>query len=269
MHTLQCGGNRKDTHKMSDYIKTENDIYLSVVVPSYNEENKIEKDIDLLYEYFDKQPYNFEIIVVNDGSKDTTPEILEKISPQYKGLKVLSYPQNRGKGYAVRTGVLESVGKYVLFVDAGYCVPFNETENGLYFLETGYDIAIGSRLLDTSEILVQQPVYRSISGRIFALITKMLVGIKDIVDTQCGFKLFRKEVAREIFSQQKIDGFIFDVEILSIAQRLGYTIKEFPLKWSCDFDTRLNPRKESFKIIRDLVRIRLNLSRIPRRGKLK
>jgi len=269
MYPFQCRGYREDYREMPDYMKPEHDIYLSVVVPSYNEENKIEKDIKLLYEYFNKQTYNFEIIIVNDGSKDKTLDILTKIKERHKNLKIVSYPENKGKGYAVKTGVLQATGKYILFVDAGYCVPFHETEKGINFLENGYDIAIGSRLLSESEIVIKQPFYRTISGRIFASITRAIVNIKGIVDTQCGFKFFKKEVAQKILSQQKINGFIFDVEVLSIAQRLGYTIKEFPLKWSCDFDTRLNPRREFLKILRDLVRIRLNISKISRREKSK
>lgn len=229
---------------------------LSIVVPTYNEEMKIQKDIEQIYGYFTSQNYSFEVIVVNDGSTDRTFEKVKSIQKYYTNLHIVSYPKNRGKGYAVKTGILQSRGKNIMFVDAGGCVPFDESEKALRFLQNGYDIAIGSRLLQQSKLIKRQPIYRTISGNCFSFILRNFLKVRNIKDTQCGFKVFRRAIAQDIFSKLKTNGFTFDVEVLLRATQLGYAIKEFPIQWACDHDSRLSPFRHSLGILIQLIKIK-------------
>lgn len=235
-----------------------NQLYLSIIVPAYNEEKKIGKDLEMIYGYFNTQKYTFEVIVVNDGSKDNTVQKVEEFKKNNPNVKLISYQLNQGKGHAVKTGVLESKGKYVFFVDAGYCVPFKEIEKGINTLNEGNHIALGSRHLKESNIVVKQPYYRTLAGRIFNKIVKIFIGLHGIKDTQCGFKLFEGSCARDLFKRQKIKGFTFDTEILVYAKKLGYKIKEFPVQWACDMDTKLKPWSHTLKIIMEIIKIRFS-----------
>lgn len=234
------------------------DIFLSVIIPAYNEEEKIERDLELVYEYLGKQRYNYEVLVVDDGSKDKTCEIVKSLEPKYKSLYGICYKQNRGKGYAVKRGILEARGEYILFADAGSCVPYKEVEKGFRVLEDGYDVALGSRALAESQILQKQPKYRQIGSQIFGLIVRWIMGVNQIRDTQCGFKLFRREAAHAIFRKNRIDGFMFDVETILNARKIGFKLKEFSVVWKNDPDSRFNPIWGSVRNFKELSKIKFS-----------
>ena len=230
--------------------------YLSVVIPAYNEEKKIEQDIAAVFDYFRGRPYSVEVIVVNDGSKDGTAQKVQALCAKHRDLSLASYEPNRGKGHAVKTGILKAGGTYLLFVDAGNCVPYREVENGLSVLKSGIDIAIGSRALGDSNVMVKQRIYRQVGGRLFWLLVRFFLGVKGLRDTQCGFKMFTRESAARIFAEQRIDGFMFDIEWILRAQKYGYKMKEFPLQWVCDQDSRFRIFPGAFRVLYDLVRIK-------------
>jgi len=226
--------------------------HLSVVIPCFNEARKIETDIQAARDYFSAQPYSFELILVDDGSADGTAAILEKSS----GARAICYQPNRGKGHAVRTGMLQASGRYRLFADAGLCVPYSEIEKGLALLESGADVAIGSRKMAESQVVEQQAGYRRIGSSVFRLLVRNWMGLR-YSDTQCGFKLFTAKAAEQLFSAARIDGFMFDAEMLINARKFGLTVKEFPVEWRADPDSRYKPFSGSLRNLLELVRIQL------------
>ncbi len=215
--------------------------FLSLVIPAYNEGGKIRKDLQAACAYLNGRGDPYEIIVVDDGSKDNTASEIRQSQSENPAVRYVGYGMNRGKGYALKTGILQTQGEVVLFADAGNCVPYEDLENGLKLIQDGCDVAIGSRGLDGSRILVPQPLYRKIGSRCFYLVVRYLLGIKDVRDTQCGFKLFKREAARNLFKIQITDGSMFDVEMILNARRLGYRLKEFAVQWSNDADSRFKP----------------------------
>jgi len=227
---------------------------ISIVIPAYNEEKRIEKTLKKVYEYFKGKKVEFEIIVVDDGSNDKTVEIVEKFSSDRKKIRILKHEKNMGKGAAVKTGILNAKGELILFTDADLSTPIEEFEKLKKKIEKGYDIAIGSRGLKDSKIVIPQPFYRRIIGRIFPLLVRLIV-IKDFKDTQCGFKLFKKEAAKKIFSQLKTEGFAFDVEVLAKGKKEGYKIAEVGVLW-------YNSPRSSVKIFRDSFRMFVSLLKI-------
>jgi len=227
--------------------------FLSVVIPCFNEVGKIEKDISAAVEYFRGRTYSFELILVDDGSTDGTAEILGQAKA---GAMAVCYRPNRGKGYAVRTGMLRATGRYRLFADAGLCVPFSEIEKGLALLEAGADVAIGSRKLAASQVARQQAGYRRLGSTVFGFLVRNWMGLR-YSDTQCGFKLFTAQAAERLFSAARIDGFMFDAETLINARRFGLTVREFPVEWRADPDSRYKPFSGSFRNLFELVRIQL------------
>jgi dolichyl-phosphate beta-glucosyltransferase len=226
--------------------------HLSVVIPCFNEARKIETDIQAALDYFGSRNYSFELILVDDGSSDGTAAILE----QAKACSTICYQPNRGKGYAVRTGMLAATGRYRLFADAGLCVPYSEIEKGLALLESGADVAIGSRKMAESQVVEQQAGYRRIGSSVFGMLVRNWMGLR-YSDTQCGFKLFTARAAERLFSAARIDGFMFDAETLINARKFGLTVKEFPVEWRADPDSRYKPFSGSFRNLIELVRIQL------------
>lgn len=225
---------------------------ISFVIPVYNEEERIALTLEKVWNYFQKQNYNFEIIVVDDGSTDTTLEKLHSFSNQ---IQIISYKPNRGKGAAVRTGMLSSKGKYKFFSDADLSTPIYEIEKLLEKLLAGADICIGSRAIDPSLIRKHQPFYREFMGKTFNKFVQMLV-LKGIDDTQCGFKGFTNTAAEIVFSHSKINGFSFDVEILFLARKAGLKIEEVPVEWYNDRRTKVNPLKDSINMFLELIKIK-------------
>jgi len=230
---------------------------VSVIVPAYNEESRILPTLERLCEYLKSHFREFEIIVVDDGSTDDTASVVKALSLELEGLKLIRYEKNMGKGHAVKKGVLSSGGALVLMCDADLSTPIEELEKLLTFLEGGFDIAIGSRGLRESDIIVRQPWYREGMGKIFNMFVRTLVfgGIKD---TQCGFKLFRGDAARSLFANSLINGFSFDVEILFLARKAGYRIKEEPVKWLNSPNSKVRLITDPAKMFLELLKIRIN-----------
>lgn len=237
---------------------------LSIVIPAYEESNKIARDIQAAAEFLEKSQLRSEIIIVDDGSKDGTAETAEKAetAPGVE-LKVVRYENNRGKGYAIRVGMNETQGEYVMFADSGCCVPFDNILPGLELLQNGEcDIAHGSRKLNDSRIENPQNLYRSLCSIMFrmAMIYYMKVPL-EISDSQCGFKIYRGDVGRYLYGQCITDGFMFDVEIILRAYKESYHIMEFPVQWSCDLDSRLSAVGHGAGIIRELIAIKRALAK--------
>lgn len=232
-------------------------VYLSIVIPAYNEEKRIGKTLHKIISYLDSCSYPYEIIVVNDGSADRTSAIVKECCIKHKQVQLLESVTNHGKGLSVKKGVLSAHGQYVLFSDADLSTPIEEIEKLMDWFENGYDIAIGSRGLKESDIQVHQPWYRESMGKTFNLLVRLIV-VKGIKDTQCGFKCFKKEVIKGIFDRQTITHFSFDVELLWIALKKGYKIKEVPVRWLNNEQSRVNPALDSPRMFFDLIKIRIN-----------
>lgn len=231
-------------------------IELSIVVPAYNEEKRILNCIKEVTSYFDKKGVPYELVIVNDGSTDNTKKIVEQFAKKNSKVIDAGYEKNRGKGFAVKTGVLKAKGEKILFSDADLSTPIKDFEKLDSWYKKGFDVCVGSRRLSGSKISVKQPLHRRIIGKVFITMVQMLSSL-DLKDTQCGFKLFNSRKAKKIFSEQKIDGFSFDVEVLYLAKKKGYSIKEVPVEWNdSEKYSKVNPIKESFKMLSDLIKIR-------------
>jgi dolichyl-phosphate beta-glucosyltransferase len=230
--------------------------HVSVVIPCFNEARKIETDIQAALSYFGARPYSFELILVDDGSSDGTAEILTNKLKHVPHHRAICYQPNRGKGHAVRAGMLQASGRYRLFADAGLCVPFSEIEKGLALLAAGADVAIGSRKMAESQVVEQPAGYRRIGSSVFGLLVRNWMGLR-YSDTQCGFKLFTADAAEKLFSAARIDGFMFDAETLINARKFGLTVEEFPVEWRADPDSRYKPFSGSLRNLLELVRIQL------------
>ncbi|MCP4398616.1 MAG: glycosyltransferase family 2 protein [bacterium] len=232
-------------------------IFLSVIIPAYNEETRLPGTLKRILQYLGQQDYSSEVIVVDDGSSDDTVGQASSILQQLGGGEVLENGNNRGKGYSVRQGVLHSHGQYVLFSDADLSTPIQEVEKLLGLLKEGYDIAIGSRGLRESEIQRRQPWYREGMGKVFNSLARALM-LTPFSDTQCGFKCFRGDVARNIFARQQIDHFSFDVEVLFIAAYLKSRVKEVPIQWIDEPHSRVHALYDATMMFKDLLKIRFN-----------
>jgi len=237
---------------------------LSIVVPAYEESKKIARDVDEAAAFLENHRFAGEIIVVDDGSKDNTAEVARKIAvPTGVELKVISNEAHSGKGRAVRKGIEHSTGKYVMFADSGCCVPYEDTMRGLDLLKSDEcDIAHGSRKMRGCHIDKPQSFYRRICSKMFHwfVIHDMKIPA-EFTDTQCGFKIYKGDVARHLYGECITDGFTFDIEIIMRAQREGYRIKEFPIDWTCDRDSRLSPTRSSWSVLSELLTIRRTLSK--------
>ena len=235
------------------------DYELSIIIPAYNEENRIKNTLLIISDYIFEKNLNTEIIVVDDGSKDRTTEVIKHYQGKIKNLKLIALGKNYGKGYAVKKGIDESKGKYILFTDADNSTPIEEFEKLFKELkENDAQIAIGSRYLSDSKVKIAQPRYRILMGRMGNILIRIFL-IDGIKDTQCGFKLFTHEAAREIFSLQKVRRFGFDMEALVVASSLGHKIIEVPVSWFNSAESRVRPIKDAFITLKDLVYIKLNL----------
>lgn len=225
----------------------------SIIIPAYNEENRIGETLKKIQSYFLSKNYNYQIIVVDDGSRDRTSQIVEKFSPD---IILLKNEKNYGKGYSIKRGVEKAEGNFILFTDADLSTPIEEIEKLLvYLVRENYDIAIGSRGLKESKIVIHQPFYREYAGKFFNLLVKLFI-MNEISDTQCGFKCFKGNVAKKLFSKSLIYGFAFDVEILYIAKIMGYKIKEVPIVWYNSKMSKVSILKHPLQMIYELVKIK-------------
>jgi len=224
---------------------------ISIIIPAYNEEKRINKTLETILSYLQKKKYDYELIVVNDGSTDKTKDVVLEF--KNKQITVIDNLKNMGKGYSVKHGFLAATKEWILFSDADLSTPIEELET--FFRYKDYDVIIGSRNLPDSLIVVKQPLLRSTLGKIFPFFVQMLL-LPGIRDSQCGFKLFRKDAAKKIAALQTIDGFCFDAEQLYIAKKFGFKIKEVPISWHNDERSKIKIVKDSVRMFVDLVRIR-------------
>lgn len=233
------------------------DLHLSVVIPAYNEEHRIEASIEAIADYLAKQEYASEIIVVDDGSVDETLKMLQALKVKYPTLEALAHEDNRGKGFAVRRGVLASKGNFILFSDADLNTPVEDVEKLFGAIDEGARVAIGSRAVAGAVLVVRRPWVREVGSRLLNLAIR-LIAVPGIRDTQCGFKLFEAKAARDIFQRSVLNGFSFDVEILHLARRLGYPVTEVPVTWIFRGGSKVKPLRDGVKILIDTIRIRLH-----------
>lgn len=222
---------------------------VSIVIPAYNEEQRLPGSLKTLLDYLQQHGPPAEILVVDDGSRDRTSEIVP--SPA----RVLRNDANHGKGYAVRQGMLAAKGEFRVFMDADLSVPPSELPKVLAHLKDGYDVVIGSRRAPGAKVDATARPYRRVMGRIFNRFVKAFA-LGGLHDTQCGFKGFRKGAAEELFARQKLDGFAFDVEILYLAHKLGFRTLEIPVEWVDSETTKIRPVLDAALMFKDLLRIR-------------
>jgi glycosyltransferase involved in cell wall biosynthesis len=230
---------------------------LSIIIPAFNESARIGSALSQVLACVRQRNWPAEVIVVNDGSRDNTAEIVRKIAAENPIVRLIENPVNRGKGFSVRNGMLHASGEVMMFTDADLSSPMEETERLLAAIREGADIAIGSRWLDKGRQTKHQPWYRQMFGRCFNLVTRIVMGLP-FADTQCGFKAFRREAAYTVFQLQRIERWGFDPELLFIALKRGYGVREVPVTWGHDERSRLSYIKDGIKMLEELVYIRWN-----------
>lgn len=240
--------------------------YLSIVVPAYNEQRRLPTTLRRILEFLATQSFTAEVIVVDDGSTDETAATAETLATTHTNVRVIRN-DHRGKGYTVRTGMLLAHGRYVLFTDADLAVPTTEWHKLAALLESGYDVVIGSRE-GYGARRIGEPRYRHVMGRIFNTVVR-IVALGGIQDSQCGFKAFQREAAHKIFGSVQLYGpaaklvkdaavTAFDVEVLFLARKFGYRIKEVPVEWHYGAETKVDPIRDSWRNFSDVLRVRLN-----------
>jgi dolichyl-phosphate beta-glucosyltransferase len=227
----------------------------SIVIPAYNEGARIRVTLERVLAHIQRHGWDAEVLVVNDGSTDDTAQIVQSYAAQNPGLRLLENPGNRGKGCSVRNGVLHSNGEVILFTDADLSSPIEEAEKLFGALAAGADVAMGSRWLRVELQTQRQPLYRQLFGRIFNLALRMILGLR-YSDTQCGFKAFTRHAAQSIFPLQHIQRWGFDPEILYLARKFGYTVKEVPVQWAHREGTRISPLRDGIRMFFEMLRIR-------------
>ncbi len=232
---------------------------LSIVIPAFEEGHKVARDVEAAGRFCNEHRLCGEILVVDDGSADNTAEAARN-APVPDGVerRVLRYEVHRGKGYGVRTGMVQTTGRYAMFADCGLCIPYDNVLAGLEMLKDGAcDIAHGSRRHIQSAVLRDQPWHRRLISRTFKWTVRTILGVpREFTDTQCGFKIYKGDVARELYGQCVTDGFMFDIEIILRAVRKGYRIGEFPVRWACDRDTRLSVTRTPWPVLSELRALR-------------
>ena len=232
---------------------------LSIVIPAFEESAKIARDIQAAAEFLHANDLVGEIIVVDDGSQDDTAEAARRVPvPRGVPCNVIRYEEHRGKGYGVRTGIKASTEPYVMFADCGLCIPYGDVLQGLEMLQSDTcDIAHGSRRMIESDILQDQPWHRRLFSKMFKATVRMLLGVpRRLTDTQCGFKIYKGDIARHLYHDCITDGFMFDIEIILCATREGLRIEEFPVEWACDPDSRLSVTRTPWPVLAELRALR-------------
>jgi dolichyl-phosphate beta-glucosyltransferase len=228
---------------------------LSIVVPAYDEERRLPQTLPRIVEFVQAQEYPGEVIVVDDGSADSTASVVEEIAAAVPVIKLIRN-EHRGKGYAVKTGALAAAGDYIFLCDADLSMPIEEVAHFLPPALEDYDVAIGSREVEGAR-RYDEPGLRHLMGRVFNTLVRLLA-VRGFEDTQAGFKCFAREAAHEMFPYQTMDGFGFDVEILFIAQKRGYRIVEVPINWYYMSNSRVSPVSDSLRMFREILQVRLN-----------
>lgn len=231
-------------------------VELSVIIPAFDEEARIVPTVARIHEYLAASGMTFEVVVVDDGSRDRTCEVVRKAALSLPHLRLVENGVNRGKGWSVKNGVAHTSGALILFSDADLSTPVEELEKMLPMLETGADIVIGSRAMRESDIIKRQPIYRMLMGKTFNKLVRVLA-VRGISDTQCGFKLFRRDTCGWLFDAQKVERFAFDVELLFLASKCGMNIREVPVRWINSPMSRVHIVRDSSRMLWDIIGIRL------------
>jgi dolichyl-phosphate beta-glucosyltransferase len=229
---------------------------ISLVLPAYNEERAIPGTLEAARTYFDDRGLRFEIVVAADGD-DGTRDIVRAVSERDPRVRVIGGAERRGKGRGIREAVAIAGGAVIGFADADGKTPIEELDSFRSRLDEGYDVVIGSRILPGSHVEVAQPLHRRLGSKGFNSVRGALLGLRDIPDSQCGFKFFRGAVARDLFSRQRVDGYMFDAEVLYLARLSGYRIAQVPIRWRDDADSRTALLTSNARSLLDLIRIRL------------
>ena len=230
-------------------------IFLSVVIPAYNEEKIIKKNLRKIMTYLDKKKYTWQIVAVDDGSRDKTSKQVKKIKT--KRIKLITFEKNQGKGAALKKGFEEATGEYIIFMDSDLSVPLNHIDNLLGYFQKGYEVVIGSRRVEGSKIEVHQPIMRESMGRVFTYLTRKIAGV-NLRDFTCWFKGFTREAGKRIFGLSRVKRWSYDAEILFLANKFGYQIKEVPVSWKNRPESRVVLGVDTFTSFRDLLVVRLN-----------
>jgi len=232
--------------------------FYSIIIPAYNEAERIGSSLDRILGYIAESRWSAEIIVVNDGSRDNTSQVVQEYSRRNPIIRVLENPGNRGKGYSVRNGMLNASGQVVLFTDADLSSPIEEANKLFAVIESGEaDVAIGSRYLQSELQTRKQPLHRRMLGRAFNVALRTILGLP-YVDTQCGFKAFNRKAVTTIFPNMKIERWGFDPEILFLARRYGLRVAEVPVSWAHDHRSKISPLRDGTRMLGELLRIRMN-----------
>lgn len=238
---------------MRTILDTSSDI--SIVIPAYNEGARLRPTLERVLNFVRQQGWDAEVIVVDDGSRDNTADIVREFAHSNRIVRLVQNPGNRGKGYSVRAGVMNARGRIILFTDADLSSPIEEASKLLKEIDAGADVAIGSRWMRSELQTKRQSVARQVLGRLFNLLLRIVLRL-DFKDTQCGFKAFRQDVARTVFPLQKIERWGFDPEILFLACQSGFKIVEVPVRWGHDSGTRINPLADGSRMVAEMFRIR-------------
>jgi dolichyl-phosphate beta-glucosyltransferase len=229
----------------------------SFIIPAYSETSRIRPTLDKILRYMAEKGWDAEILVVDDGSRDDTADVIREYAAKHPQVQLIQNPGNRGKGFSVRNGMLHARGEVCLFTDADLSSPISEAPKLFEAISGGADVAFGSRWLRAELQTERQPLYRQLFGRIFNLVLRIFLGLH-YADTQCGFKAFRREAAQGIFPLQKIERWGFDPEILFLARRMGFKVAEVPVVWAHSEGTRLHPFRDGMRMFGDVLQIRWN-----------
>jgi dolichyl-phosphate beta-glucosyltransferase len=230
---------------------------LSLVIPAYNEEKRIGPTLRKVFAFLDAQDYPAEVILVDDGSSDSTAEVAQEAAAGRGNFRILKNGVNRGKGFSVKNGMLNAKHEIVLFSDADLSTPIEEANRFIEYIMEGCDVVIGSRTMRRAGVVIEQRLHRRLMGRVFNLFVRALA-VRGFSDTQCGFKAFTRDAARRIFGMTRIRRFAFDVEMLFLAKRLGFKVKELPVAWHESSGSSVRPLRDSSRMFAALFSIRLN-----------
>ena len=229
----------------------------SIVIPAYNESQRIVATLDKILAHIAQEKWSAEVVVVNDGSRDNTAEIVRGYAQANSAVRLVENPGNRGKGYSVRNGMQHAIGDILLFSDADLSSPIYEATKLFAAIDAGADVAIGSRWLNAQLQTERQPLYRQLFGRIFNLLNRIILGLR-YKDTQCGLKAFTRKAAETVFTRQHIERWGFDPELLFLANKFHFTVREIPVEWAHDDRSKINPLVDGMKMFIEMLRIRWN-----------